>query len=416
MKSYIEVIEYYKNLPKKELRVDTDIAKLMRLIGNPQKEFMVVRVGGGRIRRILKAYLESILLESGLNVGVFSANFSTSIRDQITVLGEAISEDEFIKLSTLIDRLAVESGIEQRTEHAIKLAVSLKYFEQKKVDIAILENPSFVDIHSKKINWNEILAVEIKSENQCRDLKAGGSVFCSLYGMDVSAETGEEFKVRRDLNTAENYAKDIKVSPESASFVYGDKRVRGVAADNSGEAAIAALAATEWLTDRHSINFKIQDVISGIGKAKAPSCLEPVNNNPIILADLATTETHIEDSIMSLREIYPNNNIIAIYNEPYYNKFLDMGKIGAVLEQKYDGIVIYEPLFSPARSSKDTVPRSGINSENHPILYSANSLRDLGRFMGFKGGMLDPALPDSPVFVGLGDAQFLVEFKNFFGK
>ena len=86
---------------------------LLAAVGNPERKFPSVLIGGTNGKGSTAATLASILTASGLRTGLYTSPHLVRINERIQIDGEAISDERFALLHDLADRTAerlVEDG------------------------------------------------------------------------------------------------------------------------------------------------------------------------------------------------------------------------------------------------------------------------------------------------------------------
>lgn len=114
---------------------------LLALRGKPHQTLPVIHIAGTNGKGSTIAHLRQLLQAMGLTVGVFSSPYLIDYRDQLTINGKPISEQDLEDLFAkyrplLLDHQADLLGL---TEFEIITAMSFDYFHQQNVDIAIME-------------------------------------------------------------------------------------------------------------------------------------------------------------------------------------------------------------------------------------------------------------------------------------
>ena len=115
--------------------------KLLALRGKPQLTLPVIHIAGTNGKGSTIAHLRQLLQALGLKVGVFSSPYLIDYRDQLTINGQAISEEDLLALFDSYRPLLLEyqADLLGLTEFEIITAMSFDYFHQQAVDVAILE-------------------------------------------------------------------------------------------------------------------------------------------------------------------------------------------------------------------------------------------------------------------------------------
>ena len=111
------------------------ITELLSLLGNPQNSYKTILIAGTNGKGSTAAMAASILCSAGYKVGLYTSPHLVDVRERIVVNGKKISLKEFNR--TIAD---VKDKKEQPvTYFEFLTAVAFIYFQNQKVDIAVLE-------------------------------------------------------------------------------------------------------------------------------------------------------------------------------------------------------------------------------------------------------------------------------------
>ena len=117
---------------------------LLNALGNPQKKFIKVQVAGTNGKGSTCAFLESILVQAGIKVGVNTSPHLVSVTERIRVNGADISERKFAEYVTRVrvvsENLVKTSELEATPtffEHIT--AIAQLVFADEGVEVAVLE-------------------------------------------------------------------------------------------------------------------------------------------------------------------------------------------------------------------------------------------------------------------------------------
>jgi dihydrofolate synthase/folylpolyglutamate synthase len=169
LNSYQAVEQYLNSLTLySSLRLDR-IQKLLGLLGNPQKNFESIVVGGTAGKGSTTTILAAVLKAAGFKVGLFTSPHLEKINERFVINGKQISDKELIKLinklSLVIPSGTLQSGVKSRnlerfnarfrsldssspsapqndnipSYFEILTAIAFQWFASKKVDVAVLE-------------------------------------------------------------------------------------------------------------------------------------------------------------------------------------------------------------------------------------------------------------------------------------
>ncbi|MGK7880230.1 MAG: folylpolyglutamate synthase/dihydrofolate synthase family protein [Crocosphaera sp.] len=111
---------------------------LLAQLDNPQQNIPMIHVGGTNGKGSVCAYLSSILMEAGYKVGRYTSPHLIDWTERICINNQPISESE---LETIIIKIknSINTTEDTPTQFEIITAAAWVYFEQQKVDIAVME-------------------------------------------------------------------------------------------------------------------------------------------------------------------------------------------------------------------------------------------------------------------------------------
>ncbi|NNE98350.1 MAG: bifunctional folylpolyglutamate synthase/dihydrofolate synthase, partial [Pyrinomonadaceae bacterium] len=117
---------------------------LLEALGNPQNSFIKIQVAGTNGKGSTCAFLESILVQAGIAVGVNTSPHLISVTERVRKNGNDISEERFAKYVTKVRRISAElvrqgklQGMPTFFEHIT--CIAQLYFADEEVEVAILE-------------------------------------------------------------------------------------------------------------------------------------------------------------------------------------------------------------------------------------------------------------------------------------
>lgn len=111
------------------------ITELLLRLGNPQKSYKTIIIGGTNGKGSTAAMSAAILQSAGCRVGLYTSPHLVDVRERIVLNGRKISRSDFSRMIA-----HVKDNLRQPvTYFEFLTAVALVYFQNKKVDIAVLE-------------------------------------------------------------------------------------------------------------------------------------------------------------------------------------------------------------------------------------------------------------------------------------
>lgn len=138
-KNYNEVIEFFEaNWSPKGLESLDTIKKLDIAFGNPSQYINSILIGGTNGKGLTIHFLEQLLKEEGLSVGVFSSPHRRTYNERCTINGEMVTNDIMTNLSNEVFTVAQQEKLELSTAELLTMT-ALLHFKKANVDVALLE-------------------------------------------------------------------------------------------------------------------------------------------------------------------------------------------------------------------------------------------------------------------------------------
>lgn len=141
--NYTEARRYLKEVNKYGSVLGLEsITTLLDALGNPQKELKVVHIAGTNGKGSTLAFIQSVLVEAGYQIGRYSSPAVFDYDEIIQINGKNIEKEELADIVTLIREKAdiiLEKYGFHPTTFEIETAMAFKYFKRKKCDIVLVE-------------------------------------------------------------------------------------------------------------------------------------------------------------------------------------------------------------------------------------------------------------------------------------
>lgn len=109
---------------------------LMDALGNPQNSFKSIHVAGTNGKGSTSSLLASVLTQKGLKVGLHTSPHLKDFRERIRVNGEMVEKDWVVGFVERNKKIIEEI---QPSFFEMAVGMAFKYFEERKVDIAVIE-------------------------------------------------------------------------------------------------------------------------------------------------------------------------------------------------------------------------------------------------------------------------------------
>ncbi|MDF2891723.1 MAG: FolC bifunctional protein [Clostridia bacterium] len=313
-------------------------AKLLELLGNPHKKINFVHIAGTNGKGSTTAIVSNILKHAGYKVGTYTSPHLYRITERIVINGVHITEDSFVKYANkVIEKMKYmeANNMEVPTQFEMLTAMAFLYFEETKVDVAVIEvglggmydATNVIDavlsvITSISYDHTDILGntIELIAAEKAGIIKDKATVILYPQLYQEAENTVEEVSKKKS-------AKLVKVSAEQSTLIkfdimgqsfdytYEDVKLSNLNVPLLGDhqiknATVAVTAAIEL--SKLGYDIKQDHIRIGLETVQWPCRLSVVNKEPLIIIDGA----HNEDGVNSLKEAFKkylsDKNIILV--------------------------------------------------------------------------------------------------------
>lgn len=138
---YSEALEYLYGLEKLGIVFGLEnIRRLLDIMGNPQRFFRAVHIGGTNGKGSVASMLSSVLDLAGYRAGKYASPHLLSFTERITINEREITEEEVVELTAEM-RKEIERKDRERpfTFFDFTTALAFEYFRRRHVDVALIE-------------------------------------------------------------------------------------------------------------------------------------------------------------------------------------------------------------------------------------------------------------------------------------
>ena len=111
--------------------------ELMKMLGNPQKDYQVIHIAGTKGKGSTAAFIESVLRSAGYKTGFYSSPHLQDYNERIQTNGKKISNEDFVKfVEEIKPYVALIPGL---STFEITTAIGFLYFSRQQVEFAVVE-------------------------------------------------------------------------------------------------------------------------------------------------------------------------------------------------------------------------------------------------------------------------------------
>lgn len=140
--NYKQTVEYLMNIPKFTHEPGLEAAKkLLKMLGNPEKNKKIIHVAGTNGKGSVCAYLNSVLIGMGSSVGLFTSPHLIRIEERIKINGVMVSEEVFAEAFEAVKECEkkLEGEFGQLSFFEYLFGMAMYCFEQAEVEYIVLE-------------------------------------------------------------------------------------------------------------------------------------------------------------------------------------------------------------------------------------------------------------------------------------
>ncbi|MBI4452954.1 bifunctional folylpolyglutamate synthase/dihydrofolate synthase [Candidatus Woesearchaeota archaeon] len=132
---YKQILAYLYSLESPKIKLGLGrVQQLLDRIGNPEKSLRFIHVAGTNGKGSVCAMLQSVLMESGYKVGMYTSPHLKRFNERIRIGDTLISDREIVDYF-----LKIKPYIANQSFFEITTAMAFLYFHEKKADFIILE-------------------------------------------------------------------------------------------------------------------------------------------------------------------------------------------------------------------------------------------------------------------------------------
>jgi len=293
---------------------------LLKLMGNPERNFKTVHVGGTNGKGSTAEMIGSALTGAGFKTGSYFSPHIDDFRERIRINGKRIGKDDAARLFDEVYSLA-RSQKKIFSFFEIVTAMALRHFSDERVDYAVLEVGmggrwdatnacdskvsviTNVDLEHTEWLGNSIRKIAFEKSGIIKD---GASVITAETKNEALAEI--EKKCKKMGAKLARVGKEIKIETLGCTDRKNKYRITtrekeyvvdlSLLGARQGLNAACAVGALEALGSKFDADVSARAIERGISRAWLPCRLEVLGRNPLVIMDSA----HNPSAMRYLRE------------------------------------------------------------------------------------------------------------------
>lgn len=297
--------------------------QLLEKMGNPEKQFKSVLIGGTSGKGSTATFLYRILQTAGYRVGLYTKPHLFSVRERIVVDSEMISAERMLAyLENIGDMFEKQS-----TWFELTTAVAFQYFADQKVDFGIIEvglggrfdatntiTPLLSILTNVGLDHTDVLGntIEEIAADKVGIIKQGIPVITGVTQPSVL----EIVNRRCDQTQSDVYiwGQDFTTDGPTLSqhgsqftFTMGEKQISDITTVMSGRHQVgnACLAiAAACILEQRGYPVRDEAIQEGISSTCVPGRLEVVRENPLTVLDGAHSPPKMQALVESIQTLF----------------------------------------------------------------------------------------------------------------
>ncbi len=335
--SYIAQFTNYERIA--DFRYSRDVLDLDRVravlttLGNPDGQYPIVHVAGTKGKGSVCAMVASMLRRAGYRVGLFSKPHLIRLNERISINGHDIPDGDFVemmnRLHLHLERQRVAGN--PLTFFDLITVLALTYFAEMNVDFVVLEvglggrldstnvvRPVVCVITSIAYDHMHILGdtLEKIAQEKAGIIKPGIPLVSGVSDpgpAGVIQETAEVrgaplFVMERDFRLKES---SEEFAVETWRRQYDHLRLPLLGAHQRKNAAVA-VSALEALGASLKINFREDQIRSGLASVRLRGRIEVLSEHPTVILDVAHNPAALRALRETLKAHYPSKRIVLL--------------------------------------------------------------------------------------------------------
>jgi dihydrofolate synthase / folylpolyglutamate synthase len=312
---------------------------LLRRLGNPQDSFKSVHVAGTKGKGSTCTMIASMLQATGYRVGLYTSPHLVDVRERICINGEMISQSEFAHLVRLMEPI-IRRMKPAPSYFDVLTAIAFKYFEDKKVDIAVVETGLGGRLDSTNVIKPEVTAITSISKDHMAQLgptisriaeEKAGIFKAGIPAITVVQDPEAEVVLKR---VADKVGAPLDITGKSIEFSYRfessrmlgphnrvclttpNSRFEHLAVPLFGEHQAINCGLALSVIDRLKVRgMAISDAraMEGLAKTTISGRMEMLSQTPRVIADGAHNAASLDALIRAIGQHIPYDSMVVIF-------------------------------------------------------------------------------------------------------
>lgn len=332
MTAYQQTIDYLFKLQRVGIKLGLDnILSLLEEVGNPQKAWPAIHIAGTNGKGSTAAILESILLNAGYKVGLYTSPHLIDFTERMRVNREPMTREDVIRFTEMVRPLV------ERIEPSffeVTTAMAFWHFTNQEIDLAVVETGMGGRLDSTRavqplisvitpIDFDHQFylgdTIEKIAAEKAGIIQEGVPCITNNHNpavLRVLSETcqkkGSSFIKCFDNSSYQLLASDF--SGSSFNLDIAGNLFENLSLNLPGEHQIenAVLAAGTIVNLQDKISVADAAFREGLQSVQWKGRIDLISRNPDIIIDVSHNPCGVEKTLAFVRDYFPRENITAI--------------------------------------------------------------------------------------------------------
>ncbi|MBE6667264.1 MAG: bifunctional folylpolyglutamate synthase/dihydrofolate synthase [Ruminococcaceae bacterium] len=388
--TYTEALEYIHSVSWTFCKPGLErIGELCEKLGNPQNNLKFIHVAGTNGKGSFCSMLNSVLMESGLCVGLYTSPYIRFFNERMCVNREPISDGELAELCEYVKPIA-DSMTDKPTEFELITAIAFEYFKRHNCDVVVLEAGMGGRLDSTNIIRSPLLSVitgialdhtaflgdtvEKIAAEKAGIIKDNAPVL--FGGTDDSAaeiiETVAKEKGSAYYRVDYNKLTEVNPSLDGTVFNYG-KYVNmkiGLLGMYQPRNASVVINAVEILKSR-GLNITESNLREGLSGAKWRGRFEIISRDPLMIFDGAHNPQGISSAVESIRTYFGDKKVYLLTGVLRDKDYSAIAEDLSSVASKAFTLTPDSPRALSSKEYAETLTKKGIDAKAYDTLKEA---------------------------------------------
>jgi dihydrofolate synthase / folylpolyglutamate synthase len=303
---------------------------LLKLLGNPENHLKFIHVAGTNGKGSVCAMIQSILMEAGYVVGMYTSPHLKRFNERIRINDNLITDKDIVDYYQ-----EIKKKVTNQTFFEVTTAMAFLYFNEKKVDFAVIE----AGLGGRLDSTNVIMPLISIITNVGKD-------HTEYLGTNITRIAKEKAGIIKNkvpvVTAARGISLDVikKIADKEKSKIYvvrqankkiNLKNLRGKFQVLNSNTALKAISV---LHDAYNLKISEDKIKIGLSNTNWPGRFQFLEKNVII--DCAHNPSGIAALVDALKEIQYGKLIIVAG----FSKDKDIKSISKILKNQYHQIIL----------------------------------------------------------------------------